>query len=174
MKVNVSLIFSNNNLIGSKLIRVITNHFLKGTSFSEVPSHVSVLINDRWVHESTITDGVVISSIDKWSLKNNVVKIVPIDSIDYKFIKQKVRIIKNKKYDYLGALYLGLCCLLNKWFGTKLPTFNKWESHNRYFCTELVEVVLETYLSMAAPSYLLYLIKNEKLPIWVTRKFFGD
>ena len=141
MKVTVEYLFSNSDLIGSKAIVFGTAHLYPHIPKEKVPSHISMLINGRWVHESTLENGVSVMSLEKWLIKNKIVARIPCkqSTREYNELKDIFRSIKGKKYDYPGVSYLGICLAGNKFIGTTIPDENKWEKPNRYFCCEAVE-----------------------------------
>lgn len=47
----------------------------------------------------------------------------------------------GKRYDFGGAIFLGVSLLLNRWFGKKLPERNLWADPNAYFCNEVYEAL---------------------------------
>ena len=138
MKVKIDYLFSKNDKIGSRLISWGTAHL---TDESIVPSHIAVLVNDRWVHESTLESGVRVISYDKWKkINQEVAKISCVHGKrDYSEIKEIYRSIKDKDYDWAGVTYLGLWIGANKICSVDIPEDNKWQSNNRYFCCEAVE-----------------------------------
>lgn len=52
-----------------------------------------------------------------------------------------VEIYDGRKYDFFGALYLGIRKAMNRIFGTKLPESNAWARQDRYFCSEVFEAL---------------------------------
>jgi hypothetical protein len=156
MVVNVAAIFSYNDLIGSKIIANGTKHL------SDVPkcSHVAVLVNDRWVHESTLQTGVRITSYEKWLSVNTEVANIPICSMEYQELADQFRNIQNKKYDWYGVCYLGLWILLSM-VGVKIPKKNKLESKSKYFCCEVLGYLTGKYYGMSAPNQILESLMDE-------------
>ena len=156
MKVKVHYLFSRNKKIGSRLIAWGTKHL---TSIKTTPSHIAILVNERWVHESTLETGVRVISYKKWKEINEEVEKVPCihKYRDYDEIKKIYQSIKDKKYDWSGVIYLGIFLALNKIFGVKIPEKNKWEKPNRYFCCEAVEKMTDLGpASMKAPVQILH------------------
>lgn len=156
MKVDVHYLFSRNKKIGSKLISWGTKHLQP--EISDTPSHIAILINNRWVHESTLDSGVRVISYTKWlEINEEIDKIqCPIGPRDYSEIKTIFKEIKGNKYDYLGVTYLGISLGANKFLGTSIPETNKWESKDKYFCCEAVEKLTGlNSTSMKAPVQLM-------------------
>lgn len=144
----VHAIFSHNKLIGSKLISKGTAHL--SPNIKDTPSHTAILVNNRWVHESTGHSGVRVISYDNWSKINTEVGRVELKSREYQEIANHYRKIKDKKYDYLGVFYLALC-IIPTFFGRELPKRNKWESKTRFFCCEVLGYLTEHYYGMSSP-----------------------
>jgi hypothetical protein len=161
MKVSVKIIFSNNKKIGSKVISFFTNHFIS-SSLEETPSHVALLINERWVHESTLESGVRVMSYDRWlEINKEVYSIYYTGYCDYEILKEHYRNTKDKKYDWLGLCYLGFFIGLNKLFRMTIPKKNLLQSSDKYFCSEVLEKITNVDLSMKSPAQIL---KRFKIP----------
>ena len=62
-KIKVHYLFSKNKKIGSKLIAWGTAH---RCDVDDVPSHVAILVEERWVYESTLSSGVRVIPYKKW------------------------------------------------------------------------------------------------------------
>lgn len=155
MKVKVHYLFSKNKKIGSRIISWGSRQLTKRKN---VPSHIAILVNERWVFESTLESGVRVISYVKWKEINEEVAKIPCTNIyrEYSEIKYIFKEIKGKKYDWYGVSYLGLCLVPNKLFKTSLPKENKWEKKDRYFCCEAVEKLANlSNSSMKTPVQLL-------------------
>lgn len=137
MRVKVHYLFSKNEKIGSKLISWGTKHLHQE---GKIPSHIALLVDERWVIESTLFTGVRIIPYSKWlKINEEVAKIpCPHKKMEYSKIKKIFKEIKNKKYDWPGVLYLTWRILINKYFNEPIPTVNLWENPNKYFCSEAV------------------------------------
>jgi hypothetical protein len=160
MIVTVHALFSYNKLIGSKLIYKGTKHL--APMLNVKTSHTAVLVNERWVHESTGHSGVRVISYDLWKQINIEVGRVKLENREYQEIADEYRKIKDKEYDYPGVIYLGLC-IIPTFFGLKLPKKNKWESPNKYFCCEVLGKLTGKYYGMSAPIQILESLKNEQI-----------
>jgi hypothetical protein len=150
MIVSIDILFSHNNMIGSKLIVWGSHHLAK-----EIPktSHVALLVNKRWVHEATGA-GVHVSSYDLWASRQTEVARVEQCPIEYKELADQFRMIQGKKYDYPGVFFLGLA-IIPTFFGFDLPKKNLWESKNKYFCCEAVGYLTGHYYGMSSPVQIL-------------------
>lgn len=157
MIVTVHALFSNADKIGAKVIASGTAHL--APTIKEKVSHVALLVNGRWVHESTGKTGVSVISYDLWSKIHKEVARVPLKTREYQEIADKFREIKGKKYDYLGILFFGLS-IVPTFLGVKLPKKNRWESPNRYFCCEALGYLTGHYYGMSAPVQILDRLQN--------------
>jgi hypothetical protein len=151
MRVRVEAIFSKNKLLGSKFICKATKHLAKKTAEC---SHVALLINGRWVHESTMKQGLRVISIVEWSKTNTIVDKITIGLVPYYEVANLYRELKNKKYDWFGVLYLALSILTNL-IGDKMTADNRWQSEKRYFCCEVLGKFMEKYYGMMTPIQIL-------------------
>ena len=158
MKVKIDVLFSRNEKIGSKLISWGTSHL---SSFEKTPSHVALLINNRWVHESTLDTGIRVLTYEKWKEINEEVykHEYPIE-YSYDQIKAMYRDLKGRKYDWVGVLYFTWFVGMSKLFGGSIPKINKWEDPNKYFCCEVVGELARLEYSMTSPVQLLEGLKN--------------
>jgi len=158
MIVEVHVLFSKNNKIGSKIIAKGTKHL---ESNMPETSHTALLVNNRWVHESTGASGVRIISYDLWKTHQQEVCRIKLEDREYQIIADQYRQIKNKKYDYPGVVYLGLM-IIPTFLGFKLPKKNKWESKDKYFCCEALGKLTNTYYGMSAPIQIMGNLLNGK------------
>ena len=155
MKVTVDYIFSKNNKIGSRFISWGTDHLCE---VEETPSHIALLVDERWVFESTLSTGIRVIPYFKWLNLNKEVAKVPCKNRirEYSEIKSVYKIIQNKEYDWPGILYFGFYIFMNRYLSTKIPVDNKWENPDKYFCSEAVGMITgQGRYSMKAPVQLL-------------------
>jgi hypothetical protein len=150
MVVSVHAIFSKNSKIGSKLIACGTKHLASNRT---PVSHTALLINERWVHEST-GKGVKVRSYDVWITEHQEVARVQLIDQEYQEVADHFRAIQDKKYDIPGVMYLAICIALNL-IGKPIPKVNKWQSKNKYFCCEVLGYLTNEDYSMAAPIQIL-------------------
>lgn len=155
MIVTVHAIFSKNELIGSKIIAKGTKHLANERECS----HVAVLINNRWVHESTLKTGVRVISYPEWSKINKEVERVELEPREYSDIANECRALLKKKYDKLGLIFMALCMPFT-FIGFRLPKRNLLESKNKYFCCEFLGKLTGRYYSMMAPIQILADLKS--------------
>jgi hypothetical protein len=151
MIVTVDALFSYSSKIGAKIIAHGTKHMAKNQPLT---SHVALLVNKRWVHESTGHSGVTVLSYEKWSKLHSEVARVPLKSTEYQIIANKFRQMVGKKYDYLGVFYLAFRIFLS-YFGATLPAKNKLESTKKYFCCEVLGALTGQYYGMKSPVQIL-------------------
>ncbi|MEM4359954.1 MAG: hypothetical protein QXT45_05445 [Candidatus Bilamarchaeaceae archaeon] len=145
--------------MGSKFISWLTAH--RNRTRFVTPSHVALLVNDRWVFESTMDAGVRVISKDKWQLKNTVAHLYDLGAWEYQEVADYFRAIKGKPYDYLGALFLGLCLFINKVLRIPLPKQNYWHSEDKFFCSEVVSKMLRINGDMTSPADILSLCEGK-------------
>lgn len=155
MKVAIDYVFSKNKKIGSKVISFGTKFLQKDKSLI-TPSHVAILVNNRWVIEAVVNGGFRVIPYSKWLEINQELYKIAIHS-DYTFdkIKAKFKALIGKKYDYAGVLYFAYRILLFVLFKLPIPKFNKLDRGNRYFCTEVVAEFTNNHNSMISPIQLL-------------------
>lgn len=153
MKVSLAYLFSKNDKIGSKLISWATLRLAKETT--NIPSHIAILVNNKWIFESTLASGIRIVSYKDWLTINTQTHCIPAEPIEYEKIKQLFKSLKGKKYDYMGIVYFGWRILLNMCFNLRMPTKNKFQSNSRYFCSEVAGKLLNIDSQMLSPVELL-------------------
>lgn len=158
MIVTVHALFSSSPLIGAQIISKGSAHLVP--EIKPTPSHVAMLINNRWVHESTGKNGVAVLSYDLWKTIHKEVGRVQLESRQYQEIADKYRDIKSKKYDYLGVLFLGLS-IIPTFLGFKLPKRNLWESKDKYFCCEVLGYLTNMDYDMSTPVQIFQMLKNK-------------
>ena len=152
MKIKVHYIFSKNKKIGSKIISWGTNHLEPNISDEDTPSHVAILVNERWIFESTLESGVRRIAYEEWLKINR--EVGKFESKEDKTIEDVLHLfrqIKDKKYDYKGIIFFGWRLFLNKAFKTPIPKDNKWQSKDAYFCCEVLGTLLNIEYEMTAP-----------------------
>lgn len=159
--VSVFVLFSKNDRIGSKIIRFFTKNENKYKI--PTPSHVALLIDERWVFESTAEKGIHITPYSKWLNNNEICFITYLNDYPYEFIKKLYRSLDQKKYDWLGLIYLSIWTVLNRLFCVSLPERNCLERSDKYFCTEVLEHLIDKDLSMYSPTkVMIHLIDKDK------------
>lgn len=150
----IDYLFSHNKKIGSHLISWGSSLLTKG--LKDYPSHVAILLDDTFVLESVLSSGVRIAPYSQWKLINTELYKIP-----HTFTNEKCEQLKdlmfevwNKKYDWLGITYFGYCILKYFLFKISLPTVNKWEQEDKYFCTEFAGRLSGHNYSMITPAML--------------------
>lgn len=160
MQVVVHYLFSKNKKIGSKLIRFITKS-LGNKSFYNTPSHTALLLNNKWVIESTIEKGLKIDSYSNWKKRNTELsKILSKEKWYFGKIKTLYRSIDGEKYDYLGVLYFAWRIILKLSLRIEFPKINKWHNPDRYFCTEVIGRMTGEDYQMTSPVELMEKLLN--------------
>ena len=154
MEVSVHYLFSRRDLIGSKTISWGTKHLYP--EFKKTPSHVAILVNNRWVHESTLDSGIRVMSYEKWlDINDEVAKIACEREWEYASIKDLFKSLRGKKYDWAGIIYLGLWMVPSKLLHIAIPNNNILECPDRYFCSEVMGYMLGSNYDMKAPVQIL-------------------
>lgn len=158
----VEYLFSRNNKMGSRMISWAAKYEKLG--IDELPSHVAVLLNDRIVVESTFTSGVRMIPYKKWLQRNKQVDRIPCVNLHRasKDVFEELTRLWGRKYDWSGILYFSFMYFRLILFKKPLPSCNKWQDKNKYFCTEFVEVLSKAGCSMCSPAKLLKEWKNER------------
>lgn len=168
MKICLYYLFSRNDKIGSKCISWGTFSLQKNNlgsickSWKNTPSHVALLINKKWVFESTLSSGIRIISYKKWLEINQQVALYPCSSErTYEEIKTLYKCLEGKSYDYLGVIYFGWRILLNLLFKMPIPVKNRWASSSKYFCTEVIGKLLKLDYGMTSPVQLMEYLNEQ-------------
>jgi hypothetical protein len=118
----------------------------------EVPSHVAILVNNKWVFQSTLEDGVHVMGYKEWlKINNEVAKIRCTQTRYYEDIKAMFKSLKGRKYDWGGVIYLGLWLGFNKVSGHPIPANNAWHSDSKYFCCEIMAKMTQVDYQMTTP-----------------------
>ena len=152
--VTVHYLFSRSEKIGSKVIASTTKKLCP--EIEKTPSHVAILINEKWVFESTLESGVNRMSYKKWKEKNEeVAKIKCTQDRTLEEVIGYFREIKDKKYDYMAIIYFSWRVILLHLLNLQIPAKNKLNNPNRFFCTEVVGKMTNIDCQMTAPVKLL-------------------
>jgi hypothetical protein len=152
MQITVHYLFSKNNKIGSKIIRWGTAFLEPWVEEEDVSSHTAVLLNEKWVVESTLDKGVRVISYKEWKKINiEIIKIKCYQNRNMEEIKNFYKPLKDKKYDWPGVIYFSYRIALKKMFNIDIPEKNKWNSNSKYFCSEVVGKMTNTSYEMTAP-----------------------
>jgi hypothetical protein len=154
----VHALFSLSSKIGAQVISLGSTHL--EPQIKPTPSHTALLVNERWVHESTGKTGVQVLSYDKWQQEHTEVGRVFLQEIEYQKIADKYREINGKPYDYPGVFYLAYRIGLT-FLGIKLPLINKYESPSKYFCCEALGFLTGHYYGMSAPVQCMAKLQKE-------------
>jgi hypothetical protein len=149
VEVKVSYVFSKNTKIGSKLIVWATRFLAKDPNI--VPSHCALLLNNKYILESTLEKGVNVRVFSEWLEHNELVACLDDGIIEYEAIKAQFLGIKNKKYDYPAIVYFGITLLLCKFLGIPIPKRNILQSKNKYFCCEIIGKLNDQNYQMTSP-----------------------
>lgn len=150
MIVKLSILFSKNKKIGSKLISWASGII---TPLCPTPSHVAILVNNKWVFQSTLEKNVHIMSYKEWiTINEQLYKIDMQDEYEFSQIKTIFRSLEGKKYDWGGIAYYAIRWSLNQGFGLRMPHTNIFQSKDKYFCCEVAGILLKQDFSMDNPA----------------------
>lgn len=135
-KVKVDYVFSRNKKIGSRLIAWASGLLIK--DLDKVPSHVAVLLDDYLIMESTLMGGVQCLPYSYWKQKHEECYRIPCEQVkrDREQIAEVFESVYGKGYDYLAVLFFVQCFLAHWMFKKPFPKENKWESKDKFMCTE--------------------------------------
>ena len=159
MNIKLHYLFSRKEKWGSKLIGWASN---KHTPLDNTPSHVALLVNERWVFESTFEKNVNIIEYDKWKAQNiQTHRLLCSQKRTLEEIMNIMRSIKGKKYDWKGILYFTWRFMLFWLFKKDIPDENKLEQPDHYFCCEAVGKVTGMDYSMKTPAGIYIELKKE-------------
>lgn len=143
-------LFSKKDKWGANLISWASSELV---NLDEFPSHVALLINEKWVFESTYNNNVSIIGYSKWlELNKETHKLKCIKERNYSEIKDLFRRLDSKKYDWGGILYFTYRFLLYFLFALKLPKINKLHNKDKYFCCEVIGELTGISYEMSTPS----------------------
>lgn len=149
----IHYLFSRNNKIGSKLIAWASGLIIH--DLDKVPSHVAVLIGDSVVMESTLDSGVRMIPYSYWKIINEECYKIPCQQIERseEEIFNAFEKIFKCKYDWLGILFFTKCFIMHILFKASFPKQNRWQSDNKFFCTEFAGRLSEyEKYSMVTPA----------------------
>lgn len=158
---NVRVLFSYNHLIGSKIIRAGSWLFDdSGLHWPDIPSHTALLIDNQWVLESVMHGGVRVLPYSKWKSINVEVASIPVESWSEHPV-QLLDEIWGRKYDGCGLLFFIYAIIVKKLLKKPMPTQNKFEADNKFFCVELVGRCLgiPNYSTITPAELLVYILK---------------
>jgi hypothetical protein len=158
MKVKIDILFSRNCKIGSRLISWASS---KTAPLYPTPSHVAILVNSKWVFQSTLEKNVHIISYKEWLTINEQLYQIDIQE-DHEFsqIKALFRSLEGKKYDWGGIAYYSIRWALNQGFGLRMPKTNIFQSKDKYFCCEVAGMLLKQDFSMDNPADVYFKLIN--------------
>ena len=164
MKKGVFYFFVKKDAWGANIIRWGTKR--KDQTMEDTPSHMGTVMNGMWSIDSTITSGVTMDYFPEYVKDYEVVAIYQ-DMQE----KRKPSVVaadmmtkaRKAKYDWKAIAYYAWRRTLEKFLGIKMPSENKWESKDRWFCNEMYELIKGTDYSMASPNDVMdEMDKNER------------
>lgn len=158
----IHYLFSKNKLIGSHIIRFgsfLINSY--GFEYNNTPSHVAVLLDETYVVESVMCSGVRIIPYNKWlEINTEIMKIKAGSCSEHP--RDLMFEMWGKPYDKKGILRFAYDIIKSKLMGSVLPSKNKCEQEDAFFCTEFASRIYDGDTgSMRTPSNLMRLIYGE-------------
>lgn len=167
----VDYLFSRNTKIGSraiswassKEIEVMKDFDAMGLDKSKIPSHAAVLLNEQLVVESTMSTGIRIIPYKQWKEHNIEVAKVPCSKqfMNSEDVLEHAIDLWGKKYDWKGISYFTCCFARLALAGKSLPSENKWEQEDMYFCTEFVARLEDLDAAMMTPAKMMIMFMKE-------------
>lgn len=161
MEVKLDYIFSRNRKIGSRTISW-------GTGFLHpeleiVPSHVAVLINDTWVVESTLENGVRIVPYKSWKRINEEVERIPCWAVKRELdeVLGIVEELWGLSYDWAGVSYFSWRIILYILFKKEMPKENPFDHTDKFFCCEVVGRLTGENFEITSPATLMIKLQKE-------------
>ena len=155
MNVKVRYIFSRNKKIGSRLISWGTKHLQP--EVKPTASHVAILVNEKYVFESTLETGIRVITYKRWKqLNEELYSVECIQDWTMQDLKDLYRPLKLKKYDYMGIVYFSYRIALNILFKKPIPKINLFNHTDRYFCCEVISEMTGVSYEMTSPVELYY------------------
>ena len=150
----IEYLFSRNEKIGSKLIRWASSKEELGLRKEDIPSHVAVLMNDKFVIESTMFTGVRMIPYEKWKQKNIEIFKIPCEQGDKPSgdVFHVLAKVWGKPYDWNGIAYFAVAFLNMILRGVELPKTNPWQKRKKFFCTELAGRISGVSYEMTSPA----------------------
>ena len=132
-------------------IRIFTKPLAKKTPFKNIPSHTAIR-KGQFVYESTFFSGVRILPFENWEDHVDIVGVKErsINISDAQFEAIFVS-IWGKKYDWKGILFFACSVVRHVVFAKPMPKINKWNSPNKYFCSEANGRLFKTDNQMKSP-----------------------
>ena len=113
----------------------------------EVPSHMAIVFGQRFMLEAVGSSGVRLNFISTFLKHNEVLEVFDYEKgkrlqlQDKKLIVEAADKYHGSKYDYLGVFWFLWHVIKRRWFKIPLPSKNKLNGHNKFFCNELLEFV---------------------------------
>lgn len=148
MIVKLDYLFSRNEKMGSKLISWAGS---KLVPLDKVPSHVAILVNEKWVLESTLDKNVRVIGYNAWLELNEELYKVSGGDLEFDLIKSLYKALEGHKYDWGGIAYYAIRFALYYAFKLPIPYKNLLQSENKYFCCEVIGKLNNINYSMTAP-----------------------
>lgn len=128
----MKILFSASDLIGSKIIRNITE---------EDVSHCAIYLDNFNLVIQSVFSGFDIKSVEEFRVVNRIVhsvEVVKSKGEEADFLVDVIKKNFGRWYDFGGLVFIGISLLLKKYFNRKMPTQNLWSDSSFDYCIELV------------------------------------
>ena len=143
------LLFTKNNKIGSRLI-------MWGTEGD--CSHFAVEFDDCVVLQSTMHQGVSLTSKNEFIKKNEIVHEIKFNTtLENEELVWKPlvkRLAGNVEYDFPALVYWCWCIIKHRIFGSPIPLINKWGDPRKFMCIELSSELPDWIFNNLKPEHL--------------------
>lgn len=155
----IKVLFSKNKAMPSILIRWATKD--RQSKLADTPSHVSIEFFGLIVLESTMKDGVKLTASSYFRKYNQIIHEhnTEIPSTQ-EYLADILAKFYGLKYDYAGAIYMGLFKTLNRVFGVDIPKKNPYNSRKRHYCNELYLELIGDRIEMSSPLDILKALRG--------------
>jgi len=140
----MQLLFTNNDMLLSRLIRRVTG---------EPVSHVALAVGDFVIH-SRGDRGVTLETRLAFDRINRT--LFTIELPDDPTVVPRIHRMERAGYDYPALVYLGIRAVLPSWLRRKLPKANLWQLSGSYICTEFITAALGQPVDSMITPYQLY------------------
>jgi len=157
----IKVLFVSNNKPGALSIRWGTKR--KGQKMKDTPSHVVFQFDDEYI-DSTLNSGVSKKTKEDVFSHYKLVKEVDLHASPEeteKYLQLIESEIEGSEYDSFAIIFFTLCVIRKKTLGIPYPDKNKFNVKNKWFCSELYEIISGKPEGMTDPNSLMYLLSSK-------------
>jgi len=145
----------------STAIRLFTKH--KEQEWEQTPSHMSLLFFNRLILEAR-GSGVILNYIETFKKYNDIVAVYePINEVQNQsnLFYNALSKYHGAKYDFLAIFWYSLFIIRRKLFKIELPDMQKWQRKHRFYCSELLGIILENHSDLTPNDQMIALKVNK-------------